>query len=185
MSKAAPATAKNRRCGTCTLCCKLLKIPETESDKGSWCQHCTTGKGCGIYEERPQRCADFMCGYLIWDAVPDHWLPAKSRIVVVSEMGFRINFTVDPSAPNRWREAPWHAEIKALSVLAFQQNRQVLVTVGNKVIAILPDREVELGLVAEDEVVVTGRRPDGTWGAAKVHKDDPRMADGGTMVPLG
>jgi hypothetical protein len=185
VSEAAPATVKGRQCGTCTLCCKLLKIPETDSDKGSWCRHCETGKGCGIYDERPQRCRDFMCGYLIWDAVPDHWLPAKSRIVVVSEMGFRINFTVDPSAPNRWREEPWHSEIKALSVLAFQQNRQVLVTVGNKVIAMLPDREVELGVVAEDEVVVTGRRPDGTWGAAKVHKDDPRMADGGTTVPLG
>ena len=179
-----PATVNGRRCGSCTLCCKLLKIPETDSDKGSWCRHCETGKGCGIYDERPQRCRDFMCGYLIWDAVPDHWLPAKSRIVVVSEMGFRINFTVDPSAPNRWREEPWHSEIKALSMLAFQQNRQVLVTVGNKVIAMLPDREVELGVVAEDEVVVTGRRPDGTWGAAKVHKDDPRMADGGTTVPL-
>ena len=179
-----PATVNGRQCGSCTLCCKLLKIPETDSDKGSWCRHCETGKGCGIYETRPQRCRDFMCGYLIWDAVPDHWLPAKSRIVVVSEMGFRINFTVDPSAPNRWREAPWHAEIKALSVLAFQQNRQVLVTVGNKVIAMLPDREVELGIVTEDEVVVTGRRPDGTWGAAKVHKDDPRMADGGKTVPL-
>lgn len=184
MSEIAPATVKHRQCGTCTLCCKLLKVPETESDKGSWCRHCEVGKGCGIYEDRPQRCADFMCGYLVWDAVPDHWLPAKARIVVVSEMGFRINFTVDPSAPNRWREAPWHAEIKALSVLAFQQNRQVLVTVGNKVIAMLPDREVELGVVAEDEVVVTGRRPDGTWGAAKVHKDDPRMADGGKTVPL-
>lgn len=184
MSPADPAPLNGRQCGTCTLCCKLLKIPETDSGKGSWCRHCATGKGCEIYAQRPQRCRDFLCGYLVWDAVPDHWLPARSRIIVISELGFRINFTVDPAAPNRWREAPWHAEIKALSVLAFRQNRQVLVTVGNKVIALLPDREVDLGVVAEDEVVVTGRRGDGSWGAAKVRKDDPRMADGGTTVPL-
>jgi hypothetical protein len=185
VSEAAPATIRGRSCGTCTLCCKVLKVPETDSAKGEWCQHCAVGKGCSIYDERPQRCRDFQCGWLVWDAVPDHWHPAKSRIVIVSELGFRINFTVDPGAPGRWREAPWYNEIKALAVLAFQENRQVLVTVGNRVTALLPDREVELGVVDENEVVVTGRRPDGTWGAAKVRQDDPRMVDGGLMVPLG
>jgi hypothetical protein len=184
MTEASPAPVKGRQCGSCTLCCKVLKIPETESEKGAWCRHCVTGKGCAIYEQRPQRCRDFICGWLAWDAVPDHWHPAKSRIVVVSELGFRINFTVDPGSPGRWREAPWYAEIKALAVLAFQENRQVLITVGNRAIAMLPDREVDLGVVAEDEVVVTGQRPDGIWGAAKVKKDDPRMADGGKTVPL-
>ena len=184
MSAAASATVNNRACGSCTLCCKLLKIPETDSAKGDWCQHCQPGKGCGIYAERPARCAEFMCGYLVWDAVPDHWHPAKSRIIVISELGFRINFTVDPSAPGRWREAPWYNDIKALAAMAFAENRQVLVTVGSRVTVILPTREVDLGVVGEDEIVVTAQRFDGTWGAAKVHKDDPRMADGGTTIPL-
>jgi hypothetical protein len=185
VSEAAQPTVKGRSCGSCTLCCKLLKIPETESGQGEWCRHCQQGKGCAIYAERPERCREFMCGYLIWDAVPDHWHPAKSRIVVVSEMGFRINFTVDPGAPGRWRDEPWYGELRALAQLGFAENRQVLVTVGQKVTAILPDREVELGVVGEDEIVVTGRRPDGIWGAARVRKDDPRMADGGKTIPLG
>ena len=45
-----------------------------------------------------------------------------------------------------------------------------------------------MGYVPEDrhdEGIVPGLRPDGTWGAAKVHKDDPRMALGGATVPLG
>ncbi|MBN8501473.1 MAG: hypothetical protein J0M19_10025 [Sphingomonadales bacterium] len=185
MTGGEPPIIKGRSCGSCTLCCKVLKVPETDSGKGEWCRHCAVGQGCTIYAERPERCREFLCGYLLWDAVPDHWHPAKSRIVVVSELGFRINFTVDPGAPGRWREQPWYNDIKALAVLAFQENRQVLVTVGNKVTALVPAREVELGVVGEDEVVVTGRRPDGIWGAAKVHKNDPRMADGGTTVPLG
>ena len=166
------------------MCCKVLKVPETDSPKGEWCQHCDVGKGCKVYATRPQRCRDFQCGYLIWDAVPDHWFPAKSRIVVVSELGFRINFTLDASQPNRWREPPYYNDLKALAVLSFRENRQVLVTAGTKVIAILPDRDVELGHVAEDEVVVTGQRPDGSWGAAKVHKDDPRLARTGSGMPL-
>ncbi len=184
MDSAASATVKNRACGSCTLCCKLLKIPETDSGKGDWCQHCSVGKGCNIYADRPQRCSDFMCGYLVWDAVPDRWHPAKSRIIVVSELGFRINFTVDPSAPGRWREAPWYNDIKALAVMSFQQGKQVLVTIGNKAIAVLPDRDMDLGVVGDDEVVITGQRPDGSWGAAKVHKDDPRLASNVQGMPL-
>ena len=53
-----------------------------------------------------------------------------------------------------------------------------------KVIAMLPDRDCELGVVADDEIVITGLRPDGTWGAAKVRQDDPRMALGGATIPL-
>jgi len=184
VSVGAIATVKGRACGSCTLCCKVLGIPETDSAKGDWCRHCQPGKGCTVYAERPARCAEFMCGWLAWDRVPDHWHPAKSRIVVVSELGFRLNFTVDPGAPGRWREAPYYQEIKAMAVMAFAENRQVLVTIGNKVVAMLPDREVELGAVSDDEMVITGRRPDGSWGAAKVRKDDPRMADGGGSVPL-
>lgn len=184
MSDGPAATVKGRECGSCTMCCKVLTVPETDSPKGEWCQHCDVGKGCKIYAARPQRCADFQCGYLIWDAVPDHWFPAKSRIVVVSELGFRINFTLDASQPNRWREVPYYNDLKALAVLSFRENRQVLVTVGTKVIAVLPDRDVELGHVAEDEVVVSGQRSDGSWGAAKVHKDDPRLARSGNGMPL-
>ncbi|MBS0482394.1 MAG: hypothetical protein JSR96_09630 [Proteobacteria bacterium] len=122
---------------------------------------------------------------MVWDAVPEHWHPARSRIVIISELDFRINFTVDPGAPGRWREQPWYGDIKALAALAFQQNRQVLISIGSKVIVMLPDREVDLGPVDDSEIVVTGRRPDGTWGAAKVHKDDPRMMLGGATIPLG
>lgn len=105
--------------------------------------------------------------------------------MIVSSEAARLIFDVDPAAPTRWREQPWFGEIKAMAVMAFQEQRQVLVRIGRKVIAMLPDRDCDLGLVADDEIVVTGRRPDGTWGAAKVHKDDPRMALGGATIPLG
>lgn len=166
------------------MCCKLPQIPETDSAAGDWCQHCAVGKGCRIYGERPQRCRDFHCGWLVWDRVPEHWFPAKSRMIVTSD-GSRITFFVDPANATRWREQPWFGEIKAMAVMAFQEQRQVLVRIGRKVVAMLPDRDCDLGVVEDSEVVITGKRPDGSWGAAKVHKDDPRMALGGATIPLG
>lgn len=76
------------------------------------------GKGCRVYDQRPEPCRTFYCGYLIWGAVPDHWFPARAKIVVVSELGFRVNFYVDASQPGRWREKPWYDDIKALAVRA-------------------------------------------------------------------
>src|SRR5436305_14221849 len=43
-----------RSCGDCTLCCKLLSITELEKPIGKWCPHCEIGKGCKIYDCRPQ-----------------------------------------------------------------------------------------------------------------------------------
>ncbi len=68
--------------------------------------------------------------------------------------------------------------------MSLQQGKQVLVTIGNKAIAVLPDRDMDFGVVGDDEVVITGQRPDGSWGAAKVHKDDPRLASNGQGMPL-
>ncbi len=167
-----------------------MGIVEVDSPRDSWCGHCAIGDGCRIYRERPAPCREFACGYLIWDAIPAHWLPALSGIVIVSELGFRINFYVDADHPDRWRETPYYADIKRLAAVGVADNRQVLVTVGAHVFAIFPQRDVDLGRVASDEQVVTGKRPDGTWGAAKVRDDDPRLQPrdghpGGALIPLG
>ena len=178
-------TVKGRTCASCTLCCKILAIPEVPTPRDAWCGNCAVGKGCRVYDQRPEPCRTFYCGFLIWDAVPDHWFPARAKIVVVSELGFRVNFYVDASQPGRWREKPWYDDIKALAVRAIADGRQVLVTAGSRVFAIFPDRDVDLGSVAADEAVVTGRRPDGTWGAAKVPATDPRLAQHGGALSLG
>jgi hypothetical protein len=48
-------------CGTCTLCCKHLYIPETDSKEGDLCQHCEENVGCKIYSSRPESCQTFEC----------------------------------------------------------------------------------------------------------------------------
>ncbi|MBO6949220.1 MAG: hypothetical protein JJ855_14650 [Rhodospirillales bacterium] len=72
-----------RDCGDCTLCCKITRIdtPELQSLPGTWCQHCTPGKGCGNYENRPKVCRTFVC---LWaqGKVPIELKPNKVKAVM-------------------------------------------------------------------------------------------------------
>ena len=52
-----------RRCGDCTLCCKLLPVPLFEKAANERCLH-QSRKGCGIYSVRPWVCRTFACGWL-------------------------------------------------------------------------------------------------------------------------
>jgi hypothetical protein len=159
------------------MCCKVMQIPEFESEKGDWCPQCNVGMGCKIYDHRPERCRAFECGYLGWDSLPDYWFPAKAKIVVVSELeGGRLAFHVDQQTPGRWRIEPFYSDIKEIARRAAVDDIQVLVCVGRKVIAVLPDKEVDLGIVHEDERILTGQLVDRSWVARKVHKDDPSIA---------
>lgn len=51
-------------CGECTLCCKLYAIPAINKPEHKWCKDCTPGKGCNIYETRPEVCKEYQCLWL-------------------------------------------------------------------------------------------------------------------------
>jgi hypothetical protein len=96
-----------RSCGDCTMCCNLFTIPELNKPAGVWCEHCRSGKGgCAIYANRPQRCRNFVCQWLVNPDLGDEWMPKRARIVVAFD-GESVNFKVDPKYPNRWREEPY------------------------------------------------------------------------------
>jgi hypothetical protein len=174
-----PAVVEGRRCGTCTLCCKVLTVEELRKPNGQWCPHCVKGRGCAIYSDRPNECRRFQCGYLLWPALGEHWLPARSKLVVAFKPdGKEIVVHVDPGVPNAWRAEPYYSEIGSLAGHATRTAYTIFVQIGRRMIAVFPDREVDLGVVAGDEVIaiheVTGpgtRRRD----AVKLKADDPRI----------
>jgi len=49
-------------CGDCTVCCTSTKVPELKKPERTKCKYCE--KGCSIYDQRPQSCAEFECLYL-------------------------------------------------------------------------------------------------------------------------
>jgi hypothetical protein len=57
-------TVPARRCGECTLCCKLLPNVALDKRAGARCVHQRHGKGCAIYLTRPMECQTWSCRWL-------------------------------------------------------------------------------------------------------------------------
>ncbi len=78
-----PRAAKT--CGSCSACCKVLRIeaPEFTKPAGQWCAHCRPGEagGCTIYGTRPMVCRDYRCAWLQLDKLPDEYRPDKLKVM--------------------------------------------------------------------------------------------------------
>ena len=180
---ALPPTGSPRQCGSCTLCCKLLAVKDIDKPAGTACAHCDPHDRCGIYDTRPKSCRLFNCYFLTNPKLREEWRPSKSNIVVVVHPdGLRIGAHVDPKRPGAWRREPYYSTLKQWARQAVATPGilgQVLVSIGKHTIVILPDRNVDVGIVEEDEVVITEGKP-GREGllltAFKVKRDDPRAA---------
>lgn len=58
------ATPARSACGTCTLCCTVMKVDmEPPKPEHQPCAHCTQA-GCSIYQHRPEPCQVFECLWL-------------------------------------------------------------------------------------------------------------------------
>jgi len=93
-------------CGSCTACCLVFNVPALDKDAGKWCQHCSVGVGCKIYEQRPTMCQDFSCLYLLSQEegrphLPPELRPDRCRIVFSPSTNERVMAgTILPNTPN-------------------------------------------------------------------------------------
>lgn len=163
-----------RSCGSCGLCCKIMGVSEIRKAAGDWCQHWSASKGCAIYADRPPSCRIFDCWYRSDIGSPEVWNPVKSRMVVTIEMnGRRFAVHVDPDRPDAWRREPYHAMLREYAQRLVPRGVQVIVYIGNRCTAVLPDRDVDLGICREDaHVVMTPQfTPSGVrWNAEMAEK---------------
>ena len=110
--------AEPNHCGTCTLCCKLLDIPVLQKPAYQWCPHCQVGKGCGIYEARPQPCREFVCVWLGSQTrakpLPAELRPDRSGMLLYYSNSFReMNGVSD--RPGAWKSPKVRALIRAIA----------------------------------------------------------------------
>ena len=151
-----------RACGTCSLCCKVLSISELAKPAGEWCTHCRPGKGCGIHATRPFVCRGFYCEWMISKGLGPEWRPEQAKFALFkSNGGRRLTAHVDPGYPSAWRRSPYYENLKAWAAQAVQKLPEmdlVDVMIGEHVIVILPDREVDLGTIAADEFVTLHKK---------------------------
>lgn len=149
----APDSGAGRSCAGCTMCCKLLDIPELQKPALRWCTHCDIGTGCKIYETRPAPCAAFACAYLTSPALDARWYPADCKLVVAfDEAANRIYVHAENDA---WRKEPYYTTIKSWARQMWKAGGQVLVWQGHDIIAALPQKDVNLGRLKEGQRVHT------------------------------
>ncbi len=146
--------APGRTCGTCSMCCKVLGIPEVGSAPGQWCVHVVAGRGCAIHATRPDPCRTFFCHYLRNPHLGPEWKPERAKFVLSIEAGGRrMVVAPDPAAPAAWRRTPYYAQFKRWALAGVAARHQILVFNGKRATAVLPDRDVDLGVVeVGDEV---------------------------------
>lgn len=155
-----PEPVAGRACGTCTMCCKVHYIGDFNKQPGVWCQHAQPGRGCKIYDDRPQICRDFYCQWMMDGSFGPEWKPDTAKFVVSLMPGdSNLLVAVDPKFPNAWRREPYAQTIWNWVRIGEQTGRFVLVRIGTRCLALLPDGEHELGQVGPDDGVFVAREP--------------------------
>jgi hypothetical protein len=168
MSVAAPTETNTdlvpgRSCGTCTLCCKVVAVSELNKAPGVWCPHCKRNTGCGIYETRPTGCRTFYCHWMSEKGLGPDWKPDRAKFALVTTKG-GITAFVDPGFPGAWRLSPYFETLKRWAADGARDPagpRIVTVRVGARATVVLPDREVDLGIVGPDEAIRLSPTTDG------------------------
>jgi hypothetical protein len=173
-----PDNISERRCGECSLCCKLAQVDELDKPSGVWCRHCAPGRGgCTIYETRPDVCRNWFCNWIVDSRLGPEWYPLTSKMILFSEnAGSRLCVRVEPSHADVWRREPYYSQLKQWSRAAVEARQQIVVYIKKRVIVVLPDKDVDFGDVELGEQIWVGAQdtPTGrTWNAARIPADVP------------
>jgi hypothetical protein len=98
----------NRSCGDCTKCCEGHLRADIKLKDGSDpvfmgqdengfkpCPFVTVGKGCGVYEKRPDNpCAIFKCDWLTDESMPESFRPNRANAIFTTRTIKGIEYTM-------------------------------------------------------------------------------------------
>jgi hypothetical protein len=168
-----------RSCGTCSLCCKVPHIAELDKPAGKWCTHWRAGNGCSIHPMRPVSCRGFYCQWMIAQGLGPEWKPDRAKFYLSRTNGGRdLIAHVDPGFPKAWRATPYYENFKIWAAEAAKQTPMHLVSimVGERVTVVLPDSEVEFGVLASNELVELNRDERGAVSVRKIRRSETAAA---------
>lgn len=91
----------------------------------------------------------------------------------------RVDIQVDPMRADAWRAPPYYQQIKRIAENALRGDGYLIVWQGEDAIAVLPDREVKLGRVTSEVVVVKRSQAENgvRYDVALMEPDDPRRTE--------
>jgi hypothetical protein len=107
---------------------EVRDLPQTKP-RDQWCGHCVQGKGCGIYETRPDSCRVFDCVWLQKPRLPESLRPDRSKVVLSTvEKDHLLVANIDPGFPDAWRRP----EMLRLLALNMRRGVKVMLRVGDR-----------------------------------------------------
>jgi len=146
--------AAARSCGTCSLCCTVLRVDELGKRAGEDCRHQCGEQGCGIYETRPPICRSYQClwrqGGLEEDERPD----ATGGIVDLESVGVGLRLGI------RLRERGHFERSPMLLAIAERYRSEMPVRITDAEDVMNPDRPFQVLLPEGVSHRVEGTRVD-------------------------
>lgn len=75
---------EGRACGACNVCCVALTIddPALQKPQGVRCRNARRDSSCAIYDNRPQTCREFYCGWRALPWVREGLRPDRSDVLI-------------------------------------------------------------------------------------------------------
>jgi uncharacterized protein len=126
----APPIVPGKSCGSCTLCCTVMGVPELKKRPWDRCPHVAAGAGCTIYSERPAGCRTFICGWLLDPSMGPELKPDACHIVFYQRNELHIMAACDPAHPGAWREPGVRAFMHQLARSLAPDRRLILMEKG-------------------------------------------------------
>jgi hypothetical protein len=136
-----------------------MGVEEIAKAPGIACVH-LAGAGCGIYATRPAMCRAFACYYLTNPELDARWKPDAAHFCLVLEPG-RLVAYVDEAHPDAWTHEPYASQLRTWALRNLSRGWQVVVAIGARRVAMLPDGPFDLGIVARGATITIERGPDG------------------------
>jgi hypothetical protein len=150
-----------RSCGTCSLCCTVLRVDELAKPAGRDCVHQRGQSGCAIHATRPEICRSYRCLWLQGGLEDDERPDATGGVVDLETTGIGLRLTIREARVGSFDSSP------ALQAIAerFRSSMPVRITDTGDVRD--PDRPFRVLLADGVEQRVVGLRVE-TWREGKL-----------------
>jgi hypothetical protein len=136
----------DRECGGCTQCCTVLGIdsPGLRKDRCVPCHHLAAGGGgCGIYDDRPAVCREYLCLWRVLREVPEEARPDRCGVLFTYHPNRAhralIQSAIVASATNGPRDFDHPAVRSALDTLIAAETMPVYLEHGGRWVMVFPD----------------------------------------------
>lgn len=122
---------KDRKCGSCSVCCTSLRInvPNLKKDAGVPCVNLRPQGGCSIYEHRPSLCKTWYCGWRMLPLEPSI-RPDRCNVVIIHRKADYADFEYFTFTPTLKNETSALLREEVLQSICSLISRNIMVAIS-------------------------------------------------------